>query len=124
MSYQQALAMYGDMEKEYGTDFTEYDKVEAKINFKPRNLFASDFAVKLANNYRDILIAMNFTPVETVKFDIAAFDMIVNDNPKPNRSKGYAAILNSIIVLALRKYMNDHVRSIRTSTFLIPLFTA
>ncbi|QKX41107.1 hypothetical protein [Metamycoplasma hominis] len=116
--------MYGDMEKEYGTDFTEYDKVEAKINFKPRNLFASDFAVKLANNYRDILIAMNFTPVETVKFDIAAFDMIVNDNPKPNRSKGYAAILNSIIVLALRKYMNDHVRSIRTSTFLIPLFTA
>ena len=108
VSYQQALIMYEDMAKQYGTDFTEYEKVEAEIDFKPRNLFADDFAVELANNYRDILIAMNFTPVETVQFDMAAFDMIVNENPKPNRSKGYAAILNSILVLALRKYMNDH----------------
>lgn len=34
--------------------------------------------------------------------------MMADENPKPNRSKGYAAILNSILVLALRKYMNDH----------------
>ena len=68
--------MYEDMAKQYGTDFTEYEKVEAEIDFKPRNLFADDFAVELANNYRDILIAMNFTPVETVQFNMAAFDMI------------------------------------------------
>ncbi len=58
--------MYEGMEKQYGTDFTEYEKFKfgAAIDFKPRNLFAGDFAVELANNYGDILIAMNFTLVE------------------------------------------------------------
>ena len=108
VSYQQALQMYEAMNAEYGQDYTEYEKIDAEIDFKPKSLFAGDFAVELANNYREILIAMNYTPVETVEFDLAAFDMIVNGNPKSNRSKGYSAILNSILVLALRKYMNDH----------------
>lgn len=108
VSYQQALKMYEAMNSEYGQDYTEYEKIDAEIDFKPKSLFAGDFAVELANNYREILIAMNFTPVETVEFDLAAFDMMVNGNPKSNRSKGYSAILNSILVLALRKYINDH----------------
>lgn len=35
------------------------------------------------------------------------FDIIVNDNPKSNRSKGYAAYLNSLLVLSLRNYFNE-----------------
>ncbi len=108
VSYQQALQMYEAMNAEYGQDYTEYEKIDAEIDFKPRSFFAGGFEVELANNYREILTAMNYTPVETVEFDLAAFDMIVNGNPKSNRSKGYSAILNSILVLALRKYMNDH----------------
>ena len=76
VSYQQSLIMCEDMVKQYRTNFTEYEKVEAEIDFNPRNLFADDFVIELANNYRDILIAMNFTPVETVQFNMAAFDMI------------------------------------------------
>lgn len=35
------------------------------------------------------------------------FDIIVNDKPKSNRSKGYAAYLNSLLVLSLRNYFNE-----------------
>lgn len=38
---------------------------------------------------------------------MALFDVVVNNNPKPNRSKGYAAYLNSLLILSLRSYFNE-----------------
>ena len=102
-----ALSLYAEMDSTYDEDFVEYDKVDAEIDYKPKTLFEADFADKIASYFKTLLAATYFKPIDTVVFDMALFDVVVNDNPKPNRSKGYAAYLNSLLVLSLRSYFNE-----------------
>ena len=97
-----ALSLYAEMDSTYDEDFVEYDKVDAEIDYKPKTLFEADFADKIASYFKTLLAATYFKPIDIVVFDMTLFDVIVNDNPKPNRSKGYAAYLNSLLVLSLR----------------------
>lgn len=107
IEYRKALSVYSEMDSTYDIDFKEYDKVDTKINYKPKTLFAEDFAEKIETYFKELLEKTCFKPIETVKFDMTLFDIIVNDNPKPNRSKGYAAYFNSLLVLSLRCYINE-----------------
>lgn len=102
-----ALSLYAEMDSTYDEDFVEYDKVDAEIDYKPKTLFEADFADKIASYFKSLLAATYFKPIDTVVFDMNLFDVIVNDNPKPNRSKGYASYLNSLLVLSLRSYFNE-----------------
>lgn len=107
IEYRKALSVYSEMDTTYNIDFKEYDKVDTKINYKPKTLFAKNFSEKIATYFKELLKETCFKPIETVKFDMGLFDIIVNDNPKPNRSKGYAAYFNSLLVLSLRCYINE-----------------
>ena len=107
IEYKKALSVYGDMDTSYDDDFKQYDKIDAEIDYRPKLLFADDFASEIASYYKVLLEKTSFKPIETVEFDMELFDITVNDNPKPNRSKGYAAYLNSLLVLSLRCYMNE-----------------
>lgn len=78
-----------------------------KVDYKTKELFDKAFNTIMADNYKAILRAMNFTPLNKVKFDMSKFDIIVNNNPKVNRSKGYSSIFNYAVVFALRKYINN-----------------
>lgn len=110
IEYKKALSVYAEMDTTYDIDFKEYDKVEAEIDYKPKLLFAEDFADKIASYFKALLEATYFKPIDTVKFDMDLFDIVVNENPKPNRSKGYAAYLNSLLVLSLRCYINENAK--------------
>ena len=96
------------MDTLYDKDYVEYDKIEAEIDYKPKALFEPDFAERIASYYKELLETTNFSPIQKVVFDMGLFDMVINDNPKPNRSKGYSSYFNSLLVLSLRCYFNEH----------------
>lgn len=108
IEYNKTLTLFQEMDSTFDTDFKNNDKTADTVDYHPKELLKEhdDFAILLEENYRKILRAVSFKPVDTVEFDFASFDITVNHNPKPNRSKGYTAILNSILVLALREYIN------------------
>lgn len=108
IEYNKALSLYAEMDSLYDKDYVEYDKIEAEIDYKPKALFEPDFAEKIASYYTGLLETTNFSPIQKVVFDMDLFDMVINDNPKPNRSKGYSSYFNSLLVLSLRCYFNEH----------------
>lgn len=109
LNLQERIETLQSVDDSLDKDFIENgpDKVD-KADYKPKELFNKAFAAIMADNCKAILRAMNFTPLNTVEFDMSKFDIIVNDNPNVNRSKGYSSIFNSAVVFALRKYINDY----------------
>ncbi len=109
IEYNKTLKLYEEFDVDFNNDFTANDKDADKVDYKPKEIFKKhiDFTISIEKNYKEILSKINFSPIEKVKFDISTFDVVVNDNPKPNRSKGYQGLLNTILFLSFRKYVND-----------------
>ena len=110
VEYNRTLAIYDEMDSTYAVDFESNGKPDAVVDYHPKDIFKNqhDFAERMVEYYRAILEAIGFSTIDTIEFDYKAFDIIVNNNPKANRSKGYSCLLNSVMVLALREYMNRH----------------
>ena len=77
------------------------------INYKPMELFPSSFEDDLSRYFFDILEEINYKPLESVTFNKASFDIVLNGEAKSTRGKGYSAFLNTILILSFRKYMNE-----------------
>lgn len=110
IEYKKALSLFEELDVQYDEDYKNYEKIEATIKYRPRELFPEGFSDEIAGYYKEILKETNFQPINKVEFDLQAFDSIVNDNPKSNRSKGYASIFNSILILSFREYINKHAQ--------------
>lgn len=92
----------------FESDLSNLDStVDKHIEYKPKDLFPDDFASSIGNYYYDILKNINFTPLESVVFDMNDFDIIVNGDAKKTHGKGYRALLNTILILSMRKYINE-----------------
>lgn len=101
------LESINSMLTNFESDLSDLDAtVNEHTEYKPKELFRDDFASSLGNYYYDILKSVNFTPVESVVFDMSNFDIIVNGDAKKTHGKGYRALLNSVLILAMRKYIN------------------
>ena len=92
----------------FESDLSNLDStIDKHIEYKPKDLFPDDFASSIGDYYYDILRKINFTPLESVAFNMDDFDVIVNGDAKKTHGKGYRALLNTILILSMRKYINE-----------------
>lgn len=92
----------------FESDLSNLDStIDKHIEYKPKDLFPDDFASSIADYYYDILRKINFTPLESVVFDMNDFDVVVNGDAKKTHGKGYRALLNTVLILSMRKYINE-----------------
>lgn len=108
IEYNKTIKFYEEMDDDFNIDFQANEKVDDKVEYKPKEIFEkhTDFVTSIEKYYMEILSEINFSPIDEVIFDLSTFDVKVNDNPKPNRSKGFQGLLNTVLVLAFRKYVN------------------
>lgn len=104
----QELKTINDLLSSFERDLSQLEQtVDERRPYKPKELFAENFATKIGDYYFELLRACNFTPLLNAKFDMDTFDIIVNDEAKRTHGKGYRALLNSLVILSMRKYMNE-----------------
>lgn len=103
------LQLINSILENYDNDLIHLDQtVETPTLFKPKDLFPSDFATKISETYLSLLRKCNFNPIESAEFDMSTFDIKVNGVAKKTHGKGYRALLNSLLVLSLREYINEN----------------
>lgn len=119
-TYVQLTAQLESM-KEYDVDLqTDMDQINAETitefkKFKGKDILYPLIRDDIIAYSKDILEKVGYSPIVTVDFVKAKFDIVVNDKMKTNRSKGFKAFTNSIVLLALRKlfeekaHINPHV---------------
>lgn len=90
-------------------DLREVDTEAASTgNFKPAELFPASFFSEMSQNCQDVLIACGYPETRAVTFSREDFDIRVGGKRKRSHGKGYRAFLNSVVAMALRKYIHDH----------------
>lgn len=95
----------------FNVDLQNLDKTEKKtLRYKPKELFPEDFYEEIENNYLFLLKTINYKPVYDVYFDRKKFDVFINRKPKNSHGKGYRALFNSLLILAIRIYINKHAK--------------
>jgi len=103
------LQLINSILESYDNDLINLDQtVDTPTQFKPKNLFPSDFVTKISETYLSLLRKCNFNPIESAEFDMSSFDIKVNGVAKKTHGKGYRALLNSLLVLSLREYINEN----------------
>lgn len=90
------------------TDLSNLDAtVDQRKPYKPKELFAEDFKTTISNIYLRLLENVNFSPINSAEFDMSSFDIIVNGEHKKSHGKGYRSLLNSLLILSMREYINS-----------------
>jgi len=93
----------------YDNDLIHLDQtIDTPTQFKPKDLFPTDFTIKISETYLSLLRKCNFSPIESAEFDMSTFDIKVNGVAKKTHGKGYRALLNSLLILSLREYINEN----------------
>lgn len=90
------------------TDLRDIEQEEdTETKYKPLEHFDKGFWDKMDSLLLEILEACKYTPLVSARFGKSSFDIEVNGSKKAdNHGKGYRAFLNTIVVLAFRKYMS------------------
>lgn len=102
------LESYSDS---FNIDLQNLDKIDKKpIRFKPKELFPEDFYEEIENNYIFLLKQINYKPSRTAYFDRKKFDIIINGKSRNSHGKGYRALFNSLLILAIRMYINKYAK--------------
>lgn len=90
-------------------DLREIDTEAASTGtFKASDQFPTQFFSEMSQNCQDILVACGFPRTETVSFSRDDFDIIVGGKKKRTHGKGYRAFYNTVVLMALRKYVHEH----------------
>jgi len=76
--------------------------------FNPLELFPTEFYTEMTANLQWILKELHYSDAETARFHSTDFDIRVNNKPKRRHGKGYRALFNTVVLLALRKYISEH----------------
>lgn len=77
-------------------------------DYDPAERFPADFYTEMTRYLREILAETHFTDAEHAIFDGTDFDVRVGRKAKRTHGKGYRAFFNTILVLALRRYIHEH----------------
>ena len=91
-------------------DIEEYNKKSDKplLEFKAKQQLYTLIHSEIVANCRTILEAVGYSSIESIEFEESTLDLIINGKRKNNRSKGYKSFTNSVLLLAFRKYIEDH----------------
>ena len=84
---------------------------ESELKFKPMDQFDNEFWMTMDSLLKEILDECRYVPLVSARLSKDSFDIEVNGNVKSvNQGKGYCAFLNSVVVLAFRKFMADKAK--------------
>lgn len=92
---------------------TQYEKIGAEETlvftpFKGKPLFYNLIGADIVPLCTSILTEIGYSPINKVELDKTSIDLILNGKKKSRRGKGYKAFTNSVLLLAFRKYLNEH----------------
>lgn len=81
---------------------------DSKNLYEPAKLFPHEFYEQMTKNLQDILSELSFPDAENARFDMDDFDVRINGKRKRSHGKGMCALLNTVVMLALQKYISEH----------------
>ena len=95
----------GDLEE----DLKKYQKGNdvPKLKFEAKKLLFSVIGQYIIDNGVQIFTDVNYPNINTVDFTENKLDLKVNNKNKIRRGKGYKAFTNSMLILLLRKYIEE-----------------
>lgn len=108
-----ALAQFREFNLRFEDDIKEYDQ-ELNTQFTPfdgKKILFDLVSNGIEKNAKQILDDIGYSPLESVKFDLSSFDLVVNERMKNTHGKGYRAFFNSVIVLALMQYITENSKN-------------
>lgn len=82
---------------------------ESEIKYKPMEKFDDRFWAGMDTALSDILEECQYKPLVSARFSKSSFDLEINGQAKAvTQGKGYCSILNTIVVMAFRKFMKEN----------------
>lgn len=110
MQIQGSLSYMEESDKELQI---QYEKIEAEKTltftpFKGKPLFYNLIGANIVPLCTSILTEIGYDPINHVHLDKSSIDLVVNGKKKSRRGKGYKAFTNSVLLLAFRKYLDEH----------------
>lgn len=109
---QRTLAEYSMAEANYTEVIQQLNALknerESAGNYNPLELFPLHFYSEMSRYLREILAQMNYTDAEKATFDANDFDLRIGGKAKRSHGKGYRAFFNTVVLLALRRYIHEH----------------
>jgi hypothetical protein len=82
---------------------------ESEIKYKPMDKFDDQFWSEMDAALTEILTKCKYTPLVSARFSKISFDLEINGQSKAvTQGKGYCSILNTIVVMAFRKFMKEN----------------
>ncbi|MDB6227488.1 AAA family ATPase [Lactobacillus amylovorus] len=102
--------IYQGLISEWSDEINKIDNEKEKNpEYHPLEHLPENFAKKIADIIRTILIECDYSSLENVRFDIKNFEIEINGIQKSdNHGKGYRAFLNTVVNLAFREYMYEN----------------
>ena len=95
-----------------------YKKQPKKQTYIPADLFSKSFIEDLTKDIKSILKSCGHPKYDSAFFSFKSFDIEINGNSKATNGKGFTAFYNTIMLLAIRKYLYDNAR-IKPSFYII-----
>lgn len=94
----------------WNTDLRDMqNEEESDIKYKPMEKFDDRFWSGMDAALYDILTECKYTPLVSARFSKSSFDLEINGQAKAlTQGKGYCSILNTIVVMAFRKFMMEN----------------
>lgn len=81
---------------------------ESEPSFDPTAMFPADFYKDMTRYIQEILRETQFEDADHAISDPNEFDIRIRYKAKRSHGKGYRAFFNTIVVLALRRYIYEH----------------
>ncbi|MGX7140034.1 AAA family ATPase [Facklamia languida] len=93
--------------KKYQADLNKLETEKTREEkYRPVEEFPVNFFKTIEEYVFSILCYCEFPNLTTVRFDPKTFDVIINNQPKANQGKGYRSFINTVVILAVRKYFS------------------
>lgn len=110
--HQAALTEYQMLEAEHYNlqeQLTELlNPIEPSSEYDPTAHFPTSFYSEMTRYLQEILTETKFAGAQQAIFDASDFDIKIGHRTKRSHGKGYRAFFNTIVVLALRRYIHEH----------------
>ena len=103
--YRMLEAEHDDLQEQL-TDLL--NPIEPSSEYDPTAHFPSAFYSDMTRYLQEILAETQFAGAQQAIFDSADFDIKIGHRAKRSHGKGYRAFFNTIVVLALRRYIHEH----------------
>lgn len=111
ISVQAELKAIESFNKQCESDLDDlYKKLPKKKTYSPIELFSKSFINDITKEIQSVLKDCGHPKHNTAAFSFNSFDIEINGSSKATNGKGFTAFYNTIMILAMRKYLYDNAR--------------